>query len=174
MAPRRRHAPAAGETHITAARSAVVVPRPTAIEALGVSERQFARLEAAGVIRPLVRGSGRRPSKYDMSSTVRAYVEHRVGRAQSPRDRRDLAQAHYVEMKLERERGELLPREDFLRKGQRLAAAFAAKVRALPNRLARVGVASSEPEMLAAVDELLREIAQWENEDDLVRAADNA
>jgi hypothetical protein len=65
----------------------------------------------------------------------------------------------------------VLSREEYIRHGQQLAAAFTAQARNLPNRLVRASVLTSgqEPEALAAVDEMLRNIARWSDEH--VRAA---
>jgi hypothetical protein len=68
-----------------------------------------------------------------------------------------------------RERGQLLPKGEYVRRGQLLAAALTAKLRSVPARLVRAGVLpeAQEPTALAAVDECLGEIAAWQTQDDL-------
>jgi hypothetical protein len=161
---------------VTARRSVLLAPRATVIQALGVSDRQFSRLENQGVLVPAVKGAGRTPSRYDLPSAVRSYLEYRLRREPGPRDQRELAQAKFITMKWQREQAELLPKAEYVRKGQLLTAALTAKIRAIPNRLVRAGVLLSarEPEALAAVDELLAEIARWRTDQDLVQAANGA
>jgi hypothetical protein len=143
---------------------------PQVAAALGPSVRTLNRLLAARVIVPVEPSRSRRAALYDPLDCARRIIAHRA--EQSPRDRRDAAQAELYELRIARERGELVPRAVYIRHGQRLASAFKAKVRALPNRLARVGVTPTEAEMLAAVDELLLEISQWANEADVIQAAE--
>jgi phage terminase Nu1 subunit (DNA packaging protein) len=149
------------------------VPRSTAIRLLGVADRTFARLESEGVIRATTRGEGRRTSTYSACAVVAAYLAYRerkiTGSLHNPHDRAYLAQAQAAEFKLAKERREYVPRGEFIELGQALAAALNAKIRALPNRLARRGVimSASEPEALVAVNEMLAEIAAWRSAMDL-------
>lgn len=161
---------------VAARRSAPLATRATVIQALGLSDRQFSRLENQGVLVPAVKGAGRTPSRYDLTIAVRSYLEYRFRREPGPRDQRELAQAKFITLKVRREQAQLLPRAEYIRKGQLLTAALTAKIRALPNRLVRAGVLISarEPEALAAVDELLTEIARWRTDQDLVQAANGA
>src|SRR5262249_19521136 len=141
-------------------------------------DRTFSRLESEGVIKATRPGTGRRPSEYDACALVSAYIAHQArkltGSLESPRDRAYLAQARLAEFRLARESGEGVPPGACIRHGQQLAAAFTAQARSLPNRLVRAGVLTSakEPEALAAVDEMLRNIASWTDEH--VRAAAEA
>jgi hypothetical protein len=138
--------------------------------ALGVSVRTLERAAGARVIEPVRRGRGTLPALYDPVDVARRLLAHR---GQSPRDERERAQARLLQLRYQRERGEVLSKAEWIRLGQALTAALAAKIRALPNRLARAGVLTSarEPETLAACDEMLREIARWTTEADLVAAA---
>jgi phage terminase Nu1 subunit (DNA packaging protein) len=146
------------------------VMRAQAVRLLGLKDRTFARLEAEGILTATKRGTGRQPSEYDAFTLVPAYLAHQAhkltGSLESPRDRAYLAQAKLAEFRLARERRHVLPREEYIRHGQQLAAAFTAQARNLPNRLVRAGVLTSaqEPEALAAVDEMLRNIARWSDE----------
>jgi hypothetical protein len=138
--------------------------------ALGVSVRTLERAAGARVIEPVRRGRGTRPSVYDPLDVARRLLAHR---GQSPRDERERAQARLLQLRYQRERGEVLSKSEWIRLGQALTAALTAKIRSLPNRLVRAGVLTTaqEPETLAAVDEMLREIARWKSEADLAAAA---
>lgn len=153
------------------------ISRPEAVRLLGIADRTFTRLESAGALRAARRGRGATLSEYDAPSLVQDFLAHERRKIQgsqgSPRDRAYTAQAELAEFRLARERGLYLPRAEWVARGQALAAALTAKLRALPSRLARVGVITSErePEALAAVDEILREIAAWRTTTDLETAA---
>jgi hypothetical protein len=142
----------------------IKVTRAAVLGALGISERQLGRLEAAGTVRSLARAAGR-PTQYDLVAVFRSYLEHklRTDQAMSPKDKRDLAQAHFVEMKMAQQQGTMLPRAEFIKLGQALATALDAAMRNLPNRLVNAGVIMSaqEPEVVAAIDELRLEISRW-------------
>ena len=84
---------------------------------LGISERTFCRLEGAGLVKPVMPPSGRRPARYDLGELVLAYIAWKLGSAESPRDRRERSQAELNELRLGRERGELLRRADVARAG---------------------------------------------------------
>jgi hypothetical protein len=153
------------------------VRRATAYALLGLGERQFRRLEEQRVIRPAVPGSGRTPALYDVPALVADFLAYRLRQAEArtPRDQLALEQARLARVRYRRERGALLPRSEFVRRAQLLAAAVSAKVRALPTRLVRAGVVADvqEPTALAAVDELLQEIATWQTEQELRRAVED-
>jgi hypothetical protein len=150
------------------------VSRATAYALLGLGERQFRRLEEQRVIRPAVPGSGRTGAQYDVPALVTEFLAYRLRQAEArtPRDQLALEQARLARLRYRRERGQLLPRTDFVRRGQLLAAALTAKLRSLPARLVRAGVLPDvqEPEALAAVDECLSEIAGWQTQADLLQA----
>lgn len=154
------------------------LPRPNAVRLLGVSDRTFRRLESEGVIAPAVAGDGRRPSMYDGPTLVAAYLAHRerqlTGSNESPRDRKDRSQAELNELRLARERKELLPREQVVLEGQAFIKATMAKLRAIPSRLVRAGVIPRTSETVVAelVREAQEEMARWQNAIDLERALD--
>ncbi len=92
-------------------KAALVVNRPAAARVIGVSVRTFERLEAAGTLTPTFRGRRGQQSSYDLATLVPAYLRHvRELKPQMPRDRRDLAVARLNELRLRRERRELVPR----------------------------------------------------------------
>jgi hypothetical protein len=159
---------------------ALSVTRAQAVALLGVSDRTYARLEAEGVIKATTPGTGRRPSVYDAGAVVRAYLAHRerklTGSLEHPRDRRDTSQAELNELRLARERRELLPRADVVREGTAFIGAVTAKLRALPSRLVRAGVipATAEPRVAACIADMQSEMARWRTELDLLAATDDA
>ena len=148
------------------------VSLPGLADALGMSERTLKRLASRGIIEPARPGAGRRPAGWDPVAVARRLLAHRP--EMTPRDRRDIAQAEYLELKVARERGELIPRAVYIRHGQQLAAAFTAQARGMPDRLVRAGILTTaqEPEALAAVDEMLRNIARWRDQDLVVAAGE--
>lgn len=152
------------------------VARPVAIRLLGISDRTFLRLESEGIFRAVTAGSGRRHSVYDAPAIIAAYMarERRqlTGSNLSPRDRRDRSQAELNELRLARERGEVLPREDVVKKGQAYIKATMAKLRAIPSRLIRAGAITPtvEPVVAELIREAQEEMARWQNELDLERA----
>jgi hypothetical protein len=129
------------------------------------------------VLIPLRRGTAGRASEYDAFTLVPAYLAHQertlLGVKGDPRGRAFTAQAELNEFRLAKERGDYLPKAEWVRLGQNLTAALNAMLAALPSRLARRGVIPSarEPETLEAVDEMRRELAAWETAEDLVKAA---
>lgn len=141
-----------------------------------IAERTFATLEQQGVIVPAKRGRGGRPSVYAIASIVPAYLAHisqqRPTSDRDARSRRDLSQAQLNELRLERERAQLVPRDEVILAGQAFTKAWAAKVRALPHRLMQIGVISRED--AAKVDhicrEVLTEISRWQTIEDAERA----
>jgi hypothetical protein len=108
---------------------------------LGISGRTFTRLEAEGVLTPLRKAST--GNTYDGPTLVRAYVAYREallrGSNQSARDRRDLSQAALNELRLMRERRDVLPRAEVVRAGAAVLTVVATKLRHLPGRLVRLG-----------------------------------
>jgi phage terminase Nu1 subunit (DNA packaging protein) len=146
------------------------ISRPDAIHLLGLSVRHFARLESEGILRAASRR--RTGNLYDPAILVKGYLAYLHGMNGKPRDRRDLAQAELLELRHRRERGDVISRAAYIKHGQLLAAAVSAKLRAIPSRLVRAGVLvdAQEPTALAAVDEVLQEIAAWKTEHELRQA----
>jgi hypothetical protein len=149
--------------------------RPIAAKVLGISERQFSRLEAAGVLVAATPGRPGRPAVFDLAVIVPAFIRHRTGGAESPRDRRDRSQAEYVELKIAKERSRLLPRADVIREGTAFIVAVSAKLRALPSRLVRAGAIppTAEPLVVELVADMQAEMARWRSELDLKAASDD-
>jgi hypothetical protein len=153
------------------------LPRPDCCQLLGVSARRFARLEASGVFRPVQPGRGQRAAQYDAPAVVKAFVAHATAKAgtQEPaRDRRDRAVAELTELRLARERGELLKREDVVRQGLAFIAAVNAKLRGLAARLVRAGAigTSAEPVVHELLVEAQQEMASWRTELELLAAVE--
>lgn len=152
------------------------IHRPLAVRLLGVSDRTFTRLESEGVISAKEAGAGGRQSVYDAPAMVAAYIAHverkLTGSNDTPRDRRDRSQAELNELRLARERSELLPRDQVVREGQAFIKAAMAKLRAIPPRLVRAGAIerSAEGTVTALIREAQEEIARWQNAIDLQNA----
>lgn len=141
----------------------LTLPRPLAIALLGVSTRTFARLESEGAVTAVSKGTGRQGNTYDGPTIVAQFVAYREamirGSAHSPRDRRDASQAALNELKLERERRTLLPRDQVVREGAAVVAVLATKARQLPGRLVRAGVVPPDGEAAIAT-----EVDSWQAE----------
>jgi hypothetical protein len=146
------------------------VIRPVAARVLGMSERTFTRHEARGTFRPVRPGRGRRPALFDLAVLVPAILQT----VETPRDRKDRSQAELNELRLARERRELLPRDQVVREGVTFITAAVAKLRALPNHLVRAGLLAAEAEQKAAalVADALGELARWRTDLDLLAAVD--
>jgi phage terminase Nu1 subunit (DNA packaging protein) len=138
--------------------------RPQAIALLGVNVRTFARLEAEGVLTATTRSRGK-GSTYDGPTIVREFLAYREalirGSNQSARDRRDLSQAALNELRLARERRDVLPRAEVVRAGQAVLTVVATKLRHLPGRLVRLGAVLPPGETIVEheVDLIQSEIA---------------
>lgn len=154
------------------------LPRPEAVRLLTVSDRTFTRLESEGIIRAKQAGSGGRHSVYSGPLIVAAYLTHERVRltnsVESPRDARDRSQAELNQLRLARERGAVLPREQVVKEGQAYIRATMAKLRAIPSRLIRAGVIprTSEPVLADLIREAQEEMARWQNTLDLERVVD--
>jgi phage terminase Nu1 subunit (DNA packaging protein) len=162
----------------TKAAVALIVNRTDAERILGVPQRTFARLEAEGVVIPSRRGKPGVPSEYDLATIVPAYIDHlkasigKNGDRQS-RARRDQSQAELNELRLAERRKELLLREDVVREGQSFVKASQAKILSLPRRLVQAGhiPPETQQEVAGLLREALEEMARWNTELDLLRAA---
>lgn len=147
--------------------AALQVARPLAVRLLSISDRTFRRLESEGIIRAVKPGDGRRPSIYDAPAVVGAYLAHRerqlTGSNMSPRDRKDRSQAELNELRLARERREVLPRERVVAEGQAYIKASVAKIRTMPSRMVRAGLIppASEPAVVEILREAMDEMSRW-------------
>lgn len=147
------------------------VDRAQLARLLGISSRQIAYLEADGVLRPMRRGRGGRASVFDALEVVPAYIAHLTAEdpdTLAPRDRRDLAQARLVELRVQRETGDLIERDLVVRAGQQYTRAWVAKLRWLPRQLLTAGLIA--PDLVPAVEARIRavqeDIAAWKVPDD--------
>jgi hypothetical protein len=144
----------------------LLVTRPTLAKVLGISLRQVGSLESTGALVPTIRGKAGRASQYDLTVVVPSYIAQLAKEEEAelqPRDRKDLAMAQLTELKIARERGDLLPRELVVRDGQATVRGWSAKVRGLPRRLVNAGVVprDREPAARSVVLDLLTEISRW-------------
>jgi hypothetical protein len=126
---------------------------PHVAEALGLGVRTVGRYQSLGVIVPARPRQGSRPAGFDRLDCARRIIAYRG--QETPRDRRELAQAKLLEQRYKREADELLDRRDVVRRGQGVAKTVAAYLLALPARLVRDGILPPEGE--AAADKYLRE-----------------
>lgn len=148
----------------------LTIDRSALARVLGVSVRQIGVLESSGHIVPSVRGRGGRASRYDLTEVVPAYITYLQGdSSQRPRDRRDTAAAELLELRVLRERAELVPRDAVILQGQSYTKAWTSKVRGLPRRLTNAGVIerSAEPAARELIRDVLTEISTWRVLDDL-------
>ncbi len=158
---------------------AIIVSRPQAVSLLGVSTRSYDRLEAEGIVSPLTPRRGTRGSSYDGAAVVRAYLAYRErklgGGGESPRDRRDRSQAELNELRLARERRQLLPREAVVSEGRAYIGAVQAKLRALTPRAVQKGIipGKSGVKLSAIVEEAVDEMAAWRTSLELLDAEDD-
>jgi phage terminase Nu1 subunit (DNA packaging protein) len=160
-----------------------LVPRRTACAVLAIGLRTFDRLESEGILVAAQPGRGGRASMYDLTALVPAYLNHerkqaasRAGNgSETPRDRRDRSQAELNELRLARERRELLPRSQVVLEGQSFVKATVAKLRSLPSRMMRAGVLppSAEPVVVELLREAQEEMARWATELDLVQTSED-
>lgn len=155
------------------------VHRPEARQLLGgIAERTFATLEAEGVVVASKRGRGGRPSVYDVTAIVPAYLAHATAQRPSndrdARARKDLAQAMLNELRLAKERRDLLPRQQVILQGQSYTKAWTARLRSLPRRMVQAGLITreAEPEVTALIREVLTEIASWQTLADTLEVID--
>jgi hypothetical protein len=155
------------------------ITRPQAVRLLRVSTTTFYRLEGEGVLVATTKGTGKRHSTYDAYALVHAFLDYRTRQLQDslehPRDRKDRSQAELNELRLARERREVLPRDQVVRDGAGFIAAVTAKLRGLPNRFVQAGLLAPEAERPAVeiVHEVLGELARWRTELDLLAAVED-
>ena len=146
----------------------LIVDRRELAKILGIATRTLAELEGAGVIIPLRRGRGGRASTYAIEAVVPAYLAHvtqapGTGAEREARRRRDQAQAQFTELKIAKERGELVDIEEVVAAGQAIVKSWTAKIRALPRGLVQTGVIQPDRESRVAdqLRALLSEISSW-------------
>lgn len=84
------------------------------------------------------------------------------------------ATAELNELKLQREHGALLPREEVVRDGQAYTKAWASTVRSIARRARQAGIivtAKAEADLNALCRQLLTDIASWKTRGDAERAS---
>jgi phage terminase Nu1 subunit (DNA packaging protein) len=132
----------------------------------GVAQRTFATLESEGIIIPTRRGRRGRPSIYDLATIVPAYIAYVTQKpnGHKARDLRDLAIAELTQLKIAKEQGHLIPRQQAVTEGQAFGKAWSAMVRALPRRMAQAGLLADGQEAVVAgmCRDILTEIARWQ------------
>jgi hypothetical protein len=147
---------------------------------LGLGLRTFDRLVSEGVLVATRTGRGGRASLFDLREIVPSFIAHeRKHRAaagggdETPRDRRDRAMAQVYELKLARERLELLPRDQVVAEGRQFVVAAMAKIRQLPRKLAQAGLIDreDEPAAMTLTKEAQEEISRWSSHIDLLEAS---
>jgi len=123
-------------------------------------------------------GRGGKPSLFDLSVVLPKYLEHvqRAGPAGGGRDaraRRDNAQAALNELRLQRERGEVMGRAQVVAESQAFIRAAVSVLRQVPSKMARADLiaAAAVPTVAAFVDEGLTEISRWSSMVDVIAAA---
>src|SRR5688572_23858339 len=93
--------------------------------ALGIPLRTLYRLRETGVIAPAVAGAGSRGGLYDPLDCARRVLAERSS-AETPRDRREEAQARLLELRYKREAREVLDRAEVVRQGRGVVQAVTA------------------------------------------------
>lgn len=83
------------------------------------------------------------------------------------------AQAQLNELKLSKQRGDLLSREEVVQQGQSFVKGWAAKIRSLPRRAVQLGMVPRDAEagLVALCRDILIEISGWSTAADATRAA---
>lgn len=119
----------------------------------------------------VMRGGAGKEGQYDAVDCLAWW------RAQFGRNAKDAAQTELYntnvelgQLRLQKERGDLVSREDVVRAGRNFVKAWASQVRALPRRLRHAGLLASADEEAAVAAHcrhLLEEIAAWKTVDDL-------
>jgi phage terminase Nu1 subunit (DNA packaging protein) len=158
-------------------RDPLLVSRAVAVRILKLSLRTFERLERDGVLKAKTVGTGAQASTYDLAVLVPRYLHHvQASKPESPRDRRDRSQAELNELRLARERQQLLPREEVVAAGQAYITATSAKLRSLGPRLVQTGAvpASGRAAVEGMVEEAIAEMSRWSTALELLRAGGDA
>jgi phage terminase Nu1 subunit (DNA packaging protein) len=145
-----------------------LVERPALARILGCSVRTIAALESERVIQAAARGKGRRPSLYALEATVPAYLAHRERQATAsevtPRDRRDLSVATLNELRIAREQGALVPKDEVIRTGRAIVETARTRLLRLPSDLRRADLVTESGEVAAEdiVRDALLELSRLE------------
>lgn len=123
---------------------------------------------------PVVKHGGHgAESVYDLVACMKWYRQQIGKNAKDEAQTRALtASAKLNELKLERERGEVWPREQIIREGQAYAKGWSAQVRSLPRRAVQLGIVNpeNEPGLTSLCRDVLTEISQWKTSADAAQA----
>ena len=145
------------------------IERRDLVRILGISVRTFAELESQGVLIPLRRGRGGRASVYAIDTVIPAYITHVTsapasGEERAARARHYKSQAMRNELAIQKETGDLLPREEVILAGKQQVKAWTAKLRALPRQLVQSGAVprESERKVAAVLHDVLVDISGWQ------------
>ena len=161
-------------TRKTSARKAeeLIVDRRGLARLLECSARHITELEGEGVLIPLRRGRGGRASVYALETVIPAYLRRVTespgnGAERDARRRRDTATARLTELRIAREEGTLVDRDEVILAGQNYTKAWSAKIRYLPRQLVQTGLIprASEEGLKEMVYKLLTEISRWDTDD---------
>ncbi len=156
-----------------------MVTRIELAHVLDTSVRSIDRLEHDEVISPVTRPRRGTPSRFDLAQVIPAVIAHRTqpreAPGEPPRDAYYRAQTALAELKLARDRRELLPRVDVIEDGQATVRALVAALRALAPRLLQAGAIeqAAVPAVEAVVHESLGELASWRTRLELLAAVDD-
>jgi len=139
------------------------VNRQQLSELLGVHPDTVSQYARAGM--PIVKQGGHgAESVYDAVACLKWYRQQIGKNAKDEAHTRALtASAKLNELKLERERGDVWPKDQIIREGQAFAKAWSAQVRSLPRRAAQLGIVTpeKEPALTSLCRDVLTEISQW-------------
>lgn len=114
---------------------------------------------------PVVTRGGRgKESEYDSVKCL-AWWREKLGtnKKETAQARAANASAQLNELKIQREREELLPRDKVVLAGQAVVKQWTSTIRGLPRRLTQSGILqrAQEPAVAQLLADLLREISQW-------------
>lgn len=148
-----------------------IVTRQMLASLLGVHPDTVSDFVAGGM--PiLARGGHGKEGSYDAIACLDWQRQQLGKNAKDAAQTRALtASAELNELKLERERQELFPRDQLVREGQAFVKAWQAMLRRLPRRLLNAGLITrvQEPAAAAVVRDVLEESARWRTQADLRR-----
>lgn len=151
-----------------------VLDRVQLAEALGVHPDTISDYVRKGMPTITMGGHGK-AAEYDLVACGEWW------RSQQGKNAKDIAQtralnstAELNELKLKRERGELLAREDVVKDGQAYTKAWANSIRAIARRARQAGIVTTpqaESDLNALCRQLLTDISNWKTRADAEKAA---
>ena len=114
----------------------------------------------------IAKGGGGKKSAYDAVDCLKWWrTQQGQDKKEAAQTRAYEAQARLNELKIARQNGELLPRDEVILAGQSYTKAWATKVRSLPRQLVQHGVIpkNRESAVAAILQGLLLEISSWKS-----------